>query len=135
MRAALATAELAEAVGPVEGVEVSIWNGDGPPPEGEVVFWVPHYATRADVIDRGHLLQGLRVVQLQSAGYDGVAERLPAGITLCNATGVHDDATAEHAVPAVGVVGHDHALERLQHPAGEAGVDAEGALHGLAGEK
>jgi phosphoglycerate dehydrogenase-like enzyme len=85
----------------VEGVEVSVWNGDGPPPEGEVVFWVPHYATRADVIDRGHLLQGLRVVQLQSAGYDGVAERLPAGVTLCNATGVHDDATAEHAVGLV----------------------------------
>jgi phosphoglycerate dehydrogenase-like enzyme len=101
VRAALATAELAEAVGPVQGVEVSIWNGDGPPPESEVEFWVPHYATRADVIDRGHLLQGLRVVQLQSAGYDGIAARLPAGITLCNATGVHDDATAEHAVGLV----------------------------------
>jgi phosphoglycerate dehydrogenase-like enzyme len=41
------------------------------------------------------------VVQLQSAGYDGIAARLPAGITLCNATGVHDDATAEHAVGLV----------------------------------
>ncbi|KRE97217.1 hypothetical protein ASG76_00325 [Nocardioides sp. Soil774] len=98
MRAAVATAELAEAVGPVEGVEVVVWNGDGPPPDGDVELWVPHYATRADVIDRGHDLRGLRVVQLQSAGYDGVPERLPAGVTLCNATGVHDDATAEHAV-------------------------------------
>ena len=59
---------------------------------------MPHYATSADVIDRGHELRGLRVVQLQSAGYDGVADRLPDGITLCNAGGVHDDATAEHAV-------------------------------------
>lgn len=101
MRAALATKELADAVGPVDGVEVVVWNGDGPPPEGEVPFWVPHYATRADVIDRGHLLHGLRVVQLQSAGYDGVAGRLPDGTTLCNATGVHDDATAEHAVGLV----------------------------------
>ena len=62
---------------------------------------MPHYATRADVIDQGHQLRGLEVVQLQSAGYDGVAERLPAGVTLCNATGVHDDATAEHAVGLV----------------------------------
>ncbi len=98
MRAALATAELAAAVGPVAGVEVLVWNGDGPVPEGDVEFWVPHYATRADVIDQGHRLRGLAVVQLQSAGYDGVAERLPGGVRLCNATGVHDDATAEHAV-------------------------------------
>ena len=98
MRAALATTGLAEGVGPVEGVEIVVWNGDGPPPEGDVDLWVPHYATSAGVIDRGRDLPGLRVVQLQSAGYDGVAERLPAGITLCNATGVHDDATAEHAV-------------------------------------
>lgn len=101
MRAAVATHELAEAVGPIEGVEVVVWNGDGPPPDGDVELWVPSYATRADVIDRGHELRGLRVVQLQSAGYDGVLERLPAGVTLCNATGVHDDATAEHAVGLV----------------------------------
>jgi phosphoglycerate dehydrogenase-like enzyme len=98
VRAAIATAELAEAVGPVDGVEIVIWNGDGSAPDGDVEFWVPHYATRADVVDRGRDLRGLRAVQLQSAGYDGVADRLPAGITLCNAVGVHDDATAEHAV-------------------------------------
>ncbi len=97
MRAAVSTDELAEAVGPVDGVEIVVWNGDGPAPEG-IELWVPHYATRADVIDRGHDLRGLEVVQLQSAGYDGVAERLPEGVILCNATGVHDDATAEHAV-------------------------------------
>lgn len=101
MRAVVATAELAEAVGPVDGVEVIVWNGDGPAPDGVVEFWVPHYAPRADVIDLGQRLAGLEVVQLQTAGYDGVAERLPAGVTLCNATGVHDDATAEHAVGLV----------------------------------
>lgn len=98
MRAALATQELADEVGPVAGVEVVIWNGDGPAPEGEVTLWVPHYVTRASVIDRAADLDGLRVVQLQSAGYDGVRERLPEAVTLCNARGVHDDATAEHAV-------------------------------------
>ena len=98
MKAALATRELADAVGPVDGIEVVVWNGDGAAPEGEVALWVPRYATRASVIDRGHELAGLRVVQLQSAGYEGVQERLPDGVTLCNARGVHDDATAEHAI-------------------------------------
>ena len=100
MRAAIASAELAEAVGPVEGVEIVVWNGEGPAPDA-IDFWVPHYATRDGVIERGHDLRGLQVVQLQSAGYDGVAERLPEGVTLCNARGVHDDATAEHAVGLV----------------------------------
>ncbi|CAM3703062.1 2-hydroxyacid dehydrogenase [Nocardioides zeicaulis] len=101
MKAVLSSRELADAVGPVDGVEIEVWNGDGPTPAGDVEVWVPHYATSADVIDQGHRLQGLQVVQLQSAGYDGVAERLPDGITLCNAAGVHDDATAEHAVGLV----------------------------------
>ena len=101
MKAVISSRTLADAVGPVDGVEVAVWNGDGPPPAGPVELWVPHYATSADVLDQGQQLSGLRVVQLQSAGYDGVAERLPAGVTLCNAAGVHDDATAEHAVGLV----------------------------------
>ena len=40
----------------------------------------------------------MKVVQTQLAGYDGQLELLPHGVTLCNAAGVHDDATAEHAV-------------------------------------
>ena len=98
IKAVLATDELAEAVGAVDGVDITVWSGDGPAPDGDTDLWVPHYATSADVLDQGHQLQGLQVVQLQSAGYDGVADRLPEGVTLCNAAGVHDDATAEHAV-------------------------------------
>lgn len=100
MRAAVPDRDLAHAIGPVDGVEVVVWDGDGPAPDG-IDLWVPPYATRPDVIDRGHELRGLRVVQVQTAGYDGVPERLPDGVTLCNATGVHDDATAEHAVGLV----------------------------------
>lgn len=40
----------------------------------------------------------LRIVQTLSAGVDGLMARLPAGVQLCNARGVHDAATAEHAV-------------------------------------
>jgi phosphoglycerate dehydrogenase-like enzyme len=101
MKAVLSSRELADAVGEVAGVDVEVWNGEGRVPEGPVDLWVPHYATSTDIIDQGHRLEGLQVVQLQSAGYDGVAARLPGGVTLCNAAGVHDDATAEHAVGLV----------------------------------
>ena len=52
----------------------------------------------SDHFDRFGEVPGLRVVQTQLAGYEGQVERLPDGVTLCNAAGVHDDATAEHAV-------------------------------------
>ncbi|QYH34719.1 2-hydroxyacid dehydrogenase [Salinibacterium sp. M195] len=37
-------------------------------------------------------------IQSQSLGFDGVESRLPAGITYCNAVGVHEASTAELAV-------------------------------------
>ena len=86
-----------EAVGEIEGASVEAWDGDGEAPQG-VDLWVPAYRTDASAIRRAPDIEGLGVVQLQSAGYDGVPERLPAGVTLCNGRGVHDDATAEHAV-------------------------------------
>ena len=38
------------------------------------------------------------MVQTQLAGYEGQLELLPDGVVLANASGVHDDATAEHAL-------------------------------------
>src|SRR5690606_41800379 len=45
-------------------------------------------------------LEGLDVglVQSQSIGYDGVAEKLPAGMPFANAASVHEASTAEIAV-------------------------------------
>jgi phosphoglycerate dehydrogenase-like enzyme len=40
----------------------------------------------------------LRIVQTLTAGVDNVWEHLPAGVTLCNARGVHDASTAELVV-------------------------------------
>ncbi|GGD07918.1 2-hydroxyacid dehydrogenase [Nocardioides daphniae] len=91
------SAPLAEAIGRVDGAEVSVWDGTGAAPS-RADLWVPAYATSAEVVSRAGDIDHLGVVQLQSAGYDGVPERLPAGVTLCNGSGVHDDATAEHAV-------------------------------------
>ena len=97
MRAAVPTRELHDAIGPVDGVELVVWDGTGGPPPG-IELWVPTYGTAAEVMSRAGDLEHLKVVQLQSAGYDGMLDLLPEGVTLCNAAGVHDDATAEHAL-------------------------------------
>ena len=97
MRAAVPTAELRDAIGPVDGVEVVVWDGTGDPPEG-LGFLVPDYRGTLKVLADLPELPDLEVVQTQLAGYEGQLELLPSGVTLCNARGVHDDATAEHAV-------------------------------------
>lgn len=91
------SAELLDAVGEVPGAHISVWDSTGDAPQG-VDLWLPVYSTHPSMVDRARDMAGLRYVQLQSAGYDGVPERLPEGVVLCNGRGVHDDATAEHAV-------------------------------------
>jgi phosphoglycerate dehydrogenase-like enzyme len=96
---ALPTEELRDAVGPVEGVEYVLWDGVGDPPRAdEVEVYVPDYRTTIRSMQRLGELPRLRLVQTQLAGYDGQLELLPDGVVLANASGVHDDATAEHAV-------------------------------------
>lgn len=46
-------------------------------------------------------LDGLRVVQALWAGVDAIADRLPGGITLCDASGVHDVGVGEWVVGAI----------------------------------
>ncbi|MCX5230910.1 2-hydroxyacid dehydrogenase [Streptomyces sp. NBC_00233] len=79
-----------------------VWDGAGSPPETESLaavefFVIPYGCTNAAV----PLLASaprLRVVQSLSAGVDDLAKSVPAGVTLCNARGVHDTSTAELAV-------------------------------------
>ncbi|MGH3346933.1 MAG: 2-hydroxyacid dehydrogenase [Nocardioides sp.] len=97
MIASLPTDELREAVGDVRGVATVLWDGVADPDPG-IEVCVPDYRTTLRTMRRLGELPGVRVVQTQLAGYDGQLELLPKGVTLCNATGVHDDATAEHAV-------------------------------------
>jgi phosphoglycerate dehydrogenase-like enzyme len=98
----LPTEELRDAVGPVEGVEYVVWDGTGEPPMAdEVEVCVPDYRTTIRTMQRLSKLPSLRVVQTQLAGYDGQLDLLPDGVVLANASGVHDDATAEHAVGLV----------------------------------
>ena len=97
MIVSLPTPELRDAVGQVDGVEVVLWDGASDP-DPRIEVCVPDYRTTLQTMGRLQQLPRLRVVQTQLAGYDGQVELLPEGVTLCNGAGVHDDATAEHAV-------------------------------------
>ena len=91
-------AALASAAGEVDGVEYVVWDGAEPPPRDDVELVVLDYRNAQMTLDRLGSLPSLAVVQTQTAGVDGIAERVPDGVLLCNARGVHDDATAELAL-------------------------------------
>jgi phosphoglycerate dehydrogenase-like enzyme len=48
----------------------------------------------------GHI-DGLGAIQTFSAGVDAIADRVPPGVTLCNAAGVHDVSVAEWVLMTV----------------------------------
>ncbi len=82
------------------GLEALPTNGIAPYESDleKVTFFVPKYmAGRAGMLPMVNM-PNLKVVQLNSAGYDDALPLLPAGVTLCNARGVHDTSTAELAV-------------------------------------
>jgi phosphoglycerate dehydrogenase-like enzyme len=80
-----------------DGMTADVWDGGEQLPDSasevEVVvlpFGVPE--SRLAVLAK---LPMLRLVQLMSAGAERVMPHVPAGVTLCNARGVHDPAVAE----------------------------------------
>lgn len=93
------TAELAEDVrallDPTLPIEVIEWDGGQDPAPREVIdIVVPPY------MKQGKALKALehvrhRLVQGQSIGFEGVADRLPPGTVYANASSVHETATAE----------------------------------------
>ncbi len=81
-------------------------------------------------------LDGLRVVQALWAGVDAIADRLPEGITLCDASGVHDVGVSEWVVGAILASFRDfpayaraQAAERWPEPGTRAGMRGR-ELHG-----
>jgi len=57
-----------------------------------------------DVIPR---LDGLRVIQTLSAGVDRLVDKVPPGVTLCDASGVHDVSVSEWVVMSILASLHD----------------------------
>jgi phosphoglycerate dehydrogenase-like enzyme len=82
-----------------EGYDVDFYaGGERPASLDDVEFYVPSYMGGGDVLDIVREMPALKVVQLQTAGFEHVQSRLAEGVTLCNARGVHDASTAELAV-------------------------------------
>lgn len=61
-------------------------------------FYVPRYMGGPAAIAMIPNMKNLKVIQSPNAGVDDVLKIRPAGVTLCNAAGVHDASTAELAV-------------------------------------
>ena len=78
-----------------DGVRVILWDGTGAPPAGIE-------ATDVTLAGQGLPLEAMlarmpnvQVIQSLSAGVDHLSGRIPAGVTLCDARGVHGGAVAE----------------------------------------
>jgi phosphoglycerate dehydrogenase-like enzyme len=83
-----------------DGIEADCWTADSeatPASTDDVELVVLPYLRPGSeqVLAR---LPRLRVAQTLTAGVDDVAPHVPAHVTLCNASGVHDASTAELAV-------------------------------------
>ncbi|MFM9151203.1 MAG: 2-hydroxyacid dehydrogenase, partial [Candidatus Planktophila sp.] len=63
-----------------------------------IEFYVPRYMGGPAAIAMIPEMKNLKVIQSPNAGVDDVLKIRPAGVTLCNAAGVHDASTAELAV-------------------------------------
>jgi phosphoglycerate dehydrogenase-like enzyme len=82
-------------------VEVFAGDAGQPSDPSTVEFWSPPFLSAGDTSNMLGKMNRLRVVQLLTAGADAWVGRLPAGVTLCDARGVHDSSTSEWAVAAI----------------------------------
>jgi phosphoglycerate dehydrogenase-like enzyme len=83
----------------LDGVEVVEWDLVGDHPRAaDVHLVVVPYMNRVSLPDALPRMPSVRVLQLQSAGYEHYADDVPEGVLLANAAGVHDASTAELAL-------------------------------------
>ena len=59
---------------------------------------MPYEGSTISISEAISRLPNVKVLQTLTAGFDNVQPHVPAGVTLCNAAGVHDDSTSELAV-------------------------------------
>jgi phosphoglycerate dehydrogenase-like enzyme len=84
------------------GLKVEVFSGDEPGPEdlSDVVFFTVPY-DQPFGMEPMRRLSGVKVVQTLTAGYEHLLPLLSDGVTLCNARGLHDSSTAEHALALI----------------------------------
>ncbi|AMJ61472.1 hypothetical protein [Bosea sp. PAMC 26642] len=103
IRGALAAAGLAEAA----DWPLTVAEGAGPLPgnasDAEVLFTT----TKLDFSKSATLAPKLKLVQTISAGVEAYLKTLPAGVTLCNASGVHGAKGAEFILAALLMLNFD----------------------------
>ena len=102
------TERTAQALAGIDGIKADVVvpaAGALPASAADVEFYVPPFtpdlmgdSTAESVLTQ---LPRLKVVQTLTAGVDNLLPHIPAGITFCNARGVHDTSTAEWAVAAI----------------------------------
>jgi phosphoglycerate dehydrogenase-like enzyme len=88
-----------------EDLDAVVWDGVAAPPpqstlDGVEFFCLP-YLIGGAALPLLSRLPALRVVQTLTAGVDDVLPHVPAGVTVCNARGLHDASTAELAATLV----------------------------------
>jgi phosphoglycerate dehydrogenase-like enzyme len=88
------------AVPPEVEIEVCADAETLPSDPADVQFWVPPFVSPARTGALLAKLAGLRVIQLLSAGADSWVGRVPDGVELCDARGVHDKSVAEWVLGA-----------------------------------
>lgn len=96
-----------------DGMLADVWTGTEPLPatKDEVEFIVLPMRVAPETLTKVTRLPSLKVVQLTSAGAERVIPYLPGNVTLCNARGAHDAATAEWTVGVI--VAHLRSLPRF----------------------
>ncbi|HYI56749.1 MAG TPA: 2-hydroxyacid dehydrogenase [Microlunatus sp.] len=94
--------EAAERIGGLpDGVRVDCYRADGddyPDSIEDVQYYVIPYMRGEETLERAGEMTSLRVIQTLTAGYENFLPSVPDGVTLCNASGVHDASTAELAL-------------------------------------
>jgi phosphoglycerate dehydrogenase-like enzyme len=103
-------------IGPT--LDVDVWRSGLPLPASidAVELYVPEYLGPPSIHEVISRMSSLKVVQTLTAGYEDVLDFVPAGVTLCNARGVHEASTAELAVALTvaslrGIPGFVHAQQ------------------------
>jgi phosphoglycerate dehydrogenase-like enzyme len=86
-----------------DGMTADIWTGGEPFPAtaDEVELIVPPMRVAPEILGKAARLPSLKVIQLTFAGVERILPHIPSGVTLCNARGAHDAATAEWTVGVI----------------------------------